>query len=130
MARRMAAVAQSPGSQISVWNRLGNNRNWLGFWFMVPAAAFLILFLTYPLGLGMWLSFFRAWRSGVGVNPDVFRRSQSRRVIAKNRHLLRLTSGSKTAITSDYAAPAQVLRLENTRWIQGRTTWAAMEAEG
>ncbi len=57
MARPMAAVAQSHASQISVWGRLGNNRNWLGFWFMVPAAAFLILFLTYPLGLGMWLSF-------------------------------------------------------------------------
>ncbi len=53
----MTAVAQSPGSQISVWARLGGNRNWLGFWFMAPAAAFLILFLTYPLGLGIWLSF-------------------------------------------------------------------------
>ena len=33
----------------------------LGFGFVVavvlPAAAFLILFLTYPLGLGIWLSF-------------------------------------------------------------------------
>jgi multiple sugar transport system permease protein len=53
----MTAVAQSPGSQISMWARLGANRNWLGFWFMAPAAAFLILFLTYPLGLGIWLSF-------------------------------------------------------------------------
>ena len=26
-------------------------------WFMLPAAAFLILFLAYPLGLGVWLSF-------------------------------------------------------------------------
>ena len=33
------------------------NRDWLGFWFMLPAAAFLILFLAYPLGLGVWLSF-------------------------------------------------------------------------
>jgi multiple sugar transport system permease protein len=36
-----------------MWARLGANRNWLGFWFMAPAAAFLILFLTYPLGLGI-----------------------------------------------------------------------------
>jgi multiple sugar transport system permease protein len=36
---------------------LWNNRNFLGFLFMLPAAAFLILFLVYPLGLGIWLSF-------------------------------------------------------------------------
>ncbi|MFN0161228.1 MAG: carbohydrate ABC transporter permease [Burkholderiales bacterium] len=36
---------------------LWTNRNWLGFLFMLPAAAFLILFLVYPLGLGIWLSF-------------------------------------------------------------------------
>ena len=39
------------------WNELSTNRNWLGFWFMLPAAAFLIAFLVYPLGLGIWLSF-------------------------------------------------------------------------
>ena len=38
------------------WSRLQHDRNWLGLWFMVPAAAFLLLFLTYPLGLGIWLS--------------------------------------------------------------------------
>ncbi len=35
--------------------RLGDNRNLLGFIFMVPAAAILLMFLTYPLGLGLWL---------------------------------------------------------------------------
>jgi multiple sugar transport system permease protein len=40
----------------SAWTRLKTNRNWLGFWFMIPAAAFLLLFLAYPLGLGIWLS--------------------------------------------------------------------------
>src|SRR5476651_2137133 len=39
------------------WDRLKTNRSWLAFWFMLPAAAFLILFLAYPLGLGVWLSF-------------------------------------------------------------------------
>jgi multiple sugar transport system permease protein len=31
------------------------SRNVLGFIFMLPAAALLLLFLTYPLGLGLWL---------------------------------------------------------------------------
>ena len=38
-------------------NKLLENRNFLGFVFMLPAAAVLLLFLTYPLGLGTWLSF-------------------------------------------------------------------------
>src|SRR6476660_6605885 len=39
------------------WDRLKVNRNWLGIWFMLPAAAFLSLCLAYPLGLGIWISF-------------------------------------------------------------------------
>ena len=39
------------------WDQLRTNRNWLGFWFMLPAMAFLIFFLAYPLGLGIWISF-------------------------------------------------------------------------
>jgi len=34
-----------------------DNRNALGLAFMVPAAALLLVFLTYPLGLGTWLGF-------------------------------------------------------------------------
>ncbi|MDB5955378.1 MAG: sugA 2 [Ramlibacter sp.] len=37
--------------------RLQNNRNLLGLLFMLPAAALLVVFLTYPLGLGVWLGF-------------------------------------------------------------------------
>ncbi|MDB5879610.1 MAG: binding-protein-dependent transport system inner rane component [Variovorax sp.] len=37
--------------------RLQNSRNALGFMFMLPAAVLLLLFLTYPLGLGTWLGF-------------------------------------------------------------------------
>jgi multiple sugar transport system permease protein len=33
------------------------NRNVLSALFMLPAAALLIIFLTYPLGLGVWLGF-------------------------------------------------------------------------
>ena len=40
-----------------MWKSLSTNRNFLGMLFMLPAAAFLILFLVYPLGLGIWLSF-------------------------------------------------------------------------
>jgi len=35
--------------------RLGEDRNLLGFLFMLPAALVLLVFLTYPLGLGLWL---------------------------------------------------------------------------
>jgi multiple sugar transport system permease protein len=42
---------------VSAWDRLKVNRNWLGAWFMLPAAAILIMFLAYPLMKGVWLSF-------------------------------------------------------------------------
>jgi multiple sugar transport system permease protein len=42
---------------ITTWERLKADRNWLGLWFMLPAMAFLLLFLAYPLALGIWLSF-------------------------------------------------------------------------
>ncbi|MBE0529611.1 MAG: sugar ABC transporter permease [Rhodospirillales bacterium] len=35
--------------------RLLNSRHFLGFVFMLPMAALLLIFLTYPLGLGVWL---------------------------------------------------------------------------
>src|SRR5215469_15178613 len=35
--------------------RLGDGRNMLGLLFMLPAALLLLVFLTYPLGLGLWL---------------------------------------------------------------------------
>lgn len=38
-------------------HRLLDNRNVLGLLFMLPAAALLLVFLTYPLGLGTWLGF-------------------------------------------------------------------------
>lgn len=40
-----------------MWKQLSNDRNFLGFLFMLPAAVFLLAFLVYPLGLGVWLSF-------------------------------------------------------------------------
>src|SRR5689334_9545122 len=49
--------AKATPREPTAWSRLKADHNWLGFWFMLPAAAFLILFLAYPLGLGVWLSF-------------------------------------------------------------------------
>jgi multiple sugar transport system permease protein len=37
--------------------KLLENRNALGLLFMLPAGVLLLLFLTYPLGLGTWLGF-------------------------------------------------------------------------
>jgi multiple sugar transport system permease protein len=37
--------------------RFQNSRNGLGLVFLLPAAALLLVFLTYPLGLGVWLGF-------------------------------------------------------------------------
>jgi multiple sugar transport system permease protein len=50
-------AARRPIREATRWDQLRANRNWLGFWFMLPAMAFLILFLAYPLGLGVWISF-------------------------------------------------------------------------
>jgi multiple sugar transport system permease protein len=49
--------ARAPVRETNAWDRLKVNRDWLGFWFMLPAMGFLILFLAYPLGLGVWISF-------------------------------------------------------------------------
>src|ERR1700759_3296716 len=49
--------AQEEIREATAWDQLRHNKNWLGFWFMLPAMAFLVLFLAYPLGLGIWLSF-------------------------------------------------------------------------
>ncbi len=52
-APNQATTGYSP----SLLERIGSNKNWLGLFFMLPTAAFLLLFLVYPLGLGVWLSF-------------------------------------------------------------------------
>jgi len=52
-----------------------DNRNALGLAFMLPAAALLLIFLTYPLGLGLWLGFTdaRIGRPGHWIGIENFR---------------------------------------------------------
>ena len=57
-------------------DKLQNSRNGLGLLFMLPAAVLLLLFLTYPLGLGVWLGFTdtKVGRTGewIGLENYVF----------------------------------------------------------
>ncbi len=55
-------------------DRFQNSRNALGWAFMLPAAVLLLLFLTYPLGLGTWLGFTDAkvGRAGEWVGLENF----------------------------------------------------------
>lgn len=70
----MAVTAQHPTPEMSVslWGRLRENPNLLGLLFMLPAAAILLVFLTYPLGLGVWLGFTdtRIGREGVFIGAE------------------------------------------------------------
>jgi multiple sugar transport system permease protein len=56
------------------FDRLASHRNFVGFWFMLPAAAVLIFFLAYPLGLGVWLSMTdtRIGRDGIFIGFENF----------------------------------------------------------
>jgi len=51
-----------------------DNRNALGLAFMLPAAVLLLVFLTYPLGLGLWLGFTdaRIGRPGHWIGAENF----------------------------------------------------------
>jgi multiple sugar transport system permease protein len=55
--------------------RLLNNRHFLGLLFMLPAGVLLLIFLTYPLGLGTWLGFTdtKIGRAGEWVGLENFK---------------------------------------------------------
>ena len=56
-------------------HKLLNNRHFLGLLFMLPAGVLLLLFLTYPLGLGTWLGFTdtKVGRAGIWVGLDNYK---------------------------------------------------------
>ena len=66
--RRSSAAPARPG----LLGRLAYDRNWIGFWYMMPTALLLVLFLAYPLGLGVWMSFTdaRIGRPGVWIGTE------------------------------------------------------------
>jgi multiple sugar transport system permease protein len=71
----MAVVSRTearPRWSLLAW--LTESRNGLGLAFMLPAAAFLLCFLTYPLGLGLWLAFTdtRIGREGIFIGLENF----------------------------------------------------------
>jgi multiple sugar transport system permease protein len=67
-----SALGKREIRDVSLRQRLKVNHNWLGFWFMLPACAFLVLFLAYPLGLGVWMSFTDAkiGRTGIYIGAE------------------------------------------------------------
>ena len=52
-------------------HRLLDNRNVLGVLFLLPAGLLLVLFLTYPLGLGTWLGLKRVKRDASRLTQAV-----------------------------------------------------------
>ena len=62
----------APGSGLSLLHRLNHSSAALGLLFMLPAAAILLIFLTYPLGLGVWLGLTdtKIGRSGVFIGLE------------------------------------------------------------
>jgi len=55
----MAVISETYDRRGAGWRRLAaivaDSRDLLGWLFMLPAAALLLVFLLYPLGLGLWL---------------------------------------------------------------------------
>ena len=87
-------------------DKLQNSRNGLGLLFILPAAVLLLLFLTYPLGLGVWLGFTDAkvGRSGawIGAGAVVNQGTeQAKRIIGQDTVI-----GSGAVVTRDCEAHA------------------------
>jgi multiple sugar transport system permease protein len=65
------AVRHRPAAR-PLLERIEQSRGALGFLFMLPAAVLLLLFLAYPLGLGVWLGFTdeRIGRPGIFIGIE------------------------------------------------------------
>jgi multiple sugar transport system permease protein len=68
----MAAVTTTAQKEPSTLSSVSQSKGFLAFWFMLPAAVLLLVFLTYPLGLGVWLGFTdtRVGRPGVFIGLE------------------------------------------------------------
>ena len=66
------AIATRKQASPTALSRLLDNRTVLSVLFMLPAASILLLFLTYPLGLGIWMGFTdaRIGRPGVFIGLE------------------------------------------------------------
>jgi multiple sugar transport system permease protein len=66
------ALTPSDTGPLAAFARLLDNRSVLSFLFMLPAGSILLLFLTYPLGLGIWMGFtdVRIGRPGVFIGLE------------------------------------------------------------
>jgi multiple sugar transport system permease protein len=67
-----AALSRAGATDAPARTPLMQSKLFLGLLFMLPAAIFLVVFLSYPLGLGVWLGFTdtRIGRSGVFVGLE------------------------------------------------------------
>ena len=67
-----AALTRSGATAATARTPLMQSKLFLGLLFMLPAAIFLLVFLSYPLGLGVWLGFTdtRIGRTGVFVGLE------------------------------------------------------------
>jgi multiple sugar transport system permease protein len=71
----MADVALPHRTSRPLLERIGQSRGALGLIFMLPAAVLLLLFLAYPLGLGVWLGFTdeKIGRPGIFIGIENYR---------------------------------------------------------
>jgi multiple sugar transport system permease protein len=67
-----AALSRAGATDAPARTPLMQSKLFLGLLFMLPAAIFLVVFLSYPLGLGVWLGFTdtRIGRSGIFVGLE------------------------------------------------------------
>ena len=92
VADRLASAAAHPwrwSPPRNTWLiRLFDNRPFLAALCLFPALSLLLVFLTYPLGLGIWLAFTdtRIGRSGVWVGLENFQSLWDDRIFWLSRH--------------------------------------------
>jgi multiple sugar transport system permease protein len=118
----MATVVKTQERQASFQESLSrflDNRTVLSIVFMMPAAALLLVFLTYPLGLGVWMGFtdVKIGRPGVWIGlenyisliqDDVFRLSVFNTIVYTTvATVLKFGLGLWLALLLNHAMPAK-----------------------